>query len=72
MCMAAWLNVTIYTHICHVPGVGVGVEPGNEATIHHMYLKSEPPLQLNLTHDPIADMINAVCSDVISFASQRT
>ena len=28
--------------------------------------------QLNLTHDPIADMINAVCSDIVSFASQRT
>jgi hypothetical protein len=27
---------------------------------------------LNLTHDPIADMINAVSSDIVSFASQRT
>ncbi|CAI8029915.1 hypothetical protein GBAR_LOCUS16979 [Geodia barretti] len=27
---------------------------------------------LNLTHDPIADMINAVSSDIVSLASQRT
>ena len=28
-------------------------------------------VQLNYTHDPIADFINAVQSDIISFASKR-
>ncbi|XP_065827479.1 uncharacterized protein [Oscarella lobularis] len=34
------------------------------------YELSEPEVMLNITHDPIADFINAVCSDVIAFASQ--
>ena len=33
---------------------------------NHLFL-----LQLDYTHDPIADFINAVQSDVIAFGSQR-
>ena len=29
-------------------------------------------LQLNYTHDPIADFINAVSSDMVAFASKLT
>ena len=34
-------------------------------------VRLSPSLQLNYTHDPIADFINAVQSDVIAFASKK-
>lgn len=73
-------NANKFTQLCRVPSQfyynvrDVRTKNDTLITVKLMlfYELMDVNLMLNLTHDPIADMINAVCSDVVSFASQRT
>ena len=51
-----------------VPGLAVLVKVRKSSLSLSLFFSV---IQLDYTHDPIADFINAVQSDVIAFGSQR-
>lgn len=69
-----------FTQLCHVPSQfycnvrDVRTNDDTLITVKLMlfYEMTDVETMLNYTHDPIADFINAVQSDIIAFASQRS